>query len=65
MKAVELCRPGVRWAEVGNAVASVAEPAGFSVVRNFTGHGLGKLFHQAPALPHHAGSDIGGVMQPG
>ena len=65
MKAIELCRPGSRWADVGNAVASVAEPAGFSVVRNFYGHGVGKLFYQAPELPHHAGSDIGGVMQPG
>lgn len=65
MKAVELCGPGRRWADVGISVASVAEPAGFSVVRNFTGHGLGKLFRQAPDLPHHAGSDIGGVMQPG
>lgn len=65
MKAIELCRPGTRWAAVGNAVASVAEPAGFSVVRNFSGHGVGKLFYQAPALPHHAGSDIGGVMMPG
>lgn len=65
LKAIEICKPGMRWADVGNAVASVAEPAGFSVVRNFSGRGLGKLFQQAPELPHHAGSGIAGVMIPG
>ena len=65
MKAIGICKPGLRWAEVGNAVASVAEPAGFSVVRNFSGRGLGKLFEHAPELPHHAGSGVAGAMLPG
>ena len=42
-------RPGARLYEVGRAIQSHAEAAGFGVVRSFVGHGVGEEFHTAPA----------------
>jgi methionine aminopeptidase len=36
-----------------------------SVVRDYAGHGVGKLFHSDPAIPHYAGGQTHGVMKPG
>lgn len=46
-------RPGSRIRDIGRAIESVAEPAGFSVVREFIGHGIGDQFHTSLQIPHY------------
>jgi methionyl aminopeptidase len=44
--------PGCRVSDIGDAVVSIAHQRGFSVVREYVGHGLGRAFHQDPSIPH-------------
>ena len=46
-------RPGARLGDVGHAIQTHAEHAGFSVVREFCGHGIGKRFHEEPQVLHY------------
>lgn len=46
-------RPGSRISDIGAAIESVAQPAGFSVVREFIGHGIGDQFHTSLQIPHY------------
>jgi methionyl aminopeptidase len=48
MKAIEHCKPGAMYREIGNIISNVVEPQGLSVVRSYTGHGIGTTFHMAP-----------------
>lgn len=50
--AIDAITPGCRIAEVGKAVVATAKKAGFSVVEQYVGHGLGRKFHQRPNVPH-------------
>jgi methionyl aminopeptidase len=52
-KSIDQVRPGARLNEIGRAIQTHAEGAGFSVVRAFVGHGVGEEFHTAPAVPHY------------
>jgi methionyl aminopeptidase len=52
-KGIDQVRPGARLNEIGRAIQTHAEGAGFSVVRAFVGHGVGEEFHTAPAVPHY------------
>lgn len=58
-------RPGARLGDVGHAIQAVAEPAGFSVVRDFVGHGIGRGFHEAPQIPHYGEPGRGLRLLPG
>jgi methionyl aminopeptidase len=57
-------KPGARIGDIGKAIQEYAEGQGFSVVRDFVGHGIGKIFHTAPQVPHYAGKR-GERMEPG
>ncbi len=46
-------RPGARLGDIGHAIQTYAEQAGFSVVREFCGHGIGKRFHEEPQVLHY------------
>ena len=50
--ALEVIRAGVRLVEVSRAIQKVAESAGFSVVRQYTGHGIGATLHEEPQVPN-------------
>lgn len=52
-KAIEYCKPGAMYREVGNIISGHVEPLGLSVVRSYTGHGVGRIFHSAPLIPHY------------
>lgn len=54
MKAIEIVRPGVRYREIGNVIQKYVQPFGYSVVRSYCGHGIHRLFHTAPNVPHYA-----------
>ncbi len=53
MRGIEVVRPGATTGDIGYAIQSYAEAKGFSVVRDFCGHGLGRVFHTAPEILHY------------
>jgi methionyl aminopeptidase len=52
-KAIEAVRPGARVSDIGHAVQSHVEKFGFSVVREFVGHGIGSELHEEPQIPNY------------
>jgi methionyl aminopeptidase len=52
-KGIEKVRPGARLGDIGHAIQVFAEGQGFSVVREFCGHGIGKRFHEEPQVLHY------------
>ena len=50
---IEQVRPGNRLGDIGAAIQKHAEAAGFSVVREFCGHGIGRVFHEEPQVLHY------------
>lgn len=65
MRGIELCKPGATFGDVGHAIQSYVEPKGYSVVRDFCGHGLGRVFHMAPTVLHYGKPGTGPVMEEG
>jgi methionyl aminopeptidase len=52
-KGIEKVRPGARLGDIGHAIQVFAENAGYSVVREFCGHGIGRRFHEEPQVLHY------------
>jgi len=52
-RAIQACVPGQRLGDIGYAVQSHVEPLGFSVVRQFVGHGIGRKMHEEPHVPNY------------
>jgi methionyl aminopeptidase len=65
MRGIEAVKPGATLGDVGYAIQSFAEKNGFSVVREFCGHGLGRIFHTAPDVLHYGTPNTGLVLQEG
>ena len=65
MRSIRMVKPGVTLGDIGHAVQSYAEAARFSVVRDFTGHGLGRVFHAAPTVLHYGAPGEGLVLEEG
>lgn len=53
MEAIAAARPGNRIGDVGHAVQSYVEARGYSVVREYVGHGVGKEMHESPEVPNY------------
>jgi methionyl aminopeptidase len=62
---VEECRIGKRLFDIGHAVQTVAEQAGFSVVREYVGHGIGRAMHEDPNVPNYGLPNSGPKLEPG
>jgi len=58
-------RPGARLGDLGSAIQAHAEKHGFSVVREFCGHGIGRKFHEEPQVLHYGRPGTGLVLEPG
>ena len=58
-------RIGARIGDIGHAIQNHAEKHGFSVVRDFVGHGIGKVFHEDPQVPHYGEPGKGVRLEPG
>jgi len=58
-------RPGGRLGDIGHAIQRHAESHGYSVVQEFCGHGIGKVFHEDPQVLHYGKPGTGLVMEPG
>jgi methionine aminopeptidase len=52
-KGIEQVRPGAHLGDIGHAIQAFAEGHGFSVVREFCGHGIGRGFHEEPQVLHY------------
>jgi methionyl aminopeptidase len=58
-------RAGGRLSDIGNAIQQVAEGAGFSVVREYVGHGIGQALHEDPQIPNYGPPGRGPELRPG
>lgn len=52
-KAIELVRPGTRLGDIGHVIQTYAESNNYSVVREYCGHGIGRIFHEDPQVLHY------------
>ena len=64
-RAIEKCVPGNRLGDIGWAVQSHVEPMGYSVVRQFVGHGIGRAMHEEPHVPNYGEAGKGKRLSPG
>jgi len=65
MRGIEQARPGNTLGDVAHAIQSFAESHRFGVVRDFCGHGVGRLFHDAPEVVHAGNPGTGPELKPG
>ncbi len=64
-KGILAVRPGARLGDIGHAIQRHAEAHGFSVVREFCGHGIGRKFHEEPQVLHYGTPGTGVELKPG
>lgn len=64
-KAIALVKPGARLGDIGSVIQQYAESNYYSVVREYCGHGIGKVFHEDPQVLHYGRPNTGLVLQPG
>jgi methionyl aminopeptidase len=64
-KGIDEAKPGMRLSNISHAVQRYAESNGFSVVRELTGHGVGRDLHEAPDVPNFGRSGRGPILKPG
>jgi methionyl aminopeptidase len=62
---IEAVKPGAKIGDIGAAIQKHAEAQGFSVVRDFVGHGISKIFHTTPQIPHYGKAGKGKRLRPG
>ena len=62
---IRTVRPGASLGDIGHAIQTHAERAGFSVVREFCGHGIGRRFHEEPQVLHYGRPRTGMRLEPG
>lgn len=65
MRGIEAVRPGATLGDIGHAIQEYAEGHRFSVVRDFCGHGLGRVFHAPPSVMHFGKPSTGTKLEPG
>ncbi|CRG94211.1 methionine aminopeptidase 1b, putative [Plasmodium gallinaceum] len=65
MEAIKKCKPGMLYKNIGNIIDAYVSKKNFSVVRSYSGHGVGKLFHTNPTIPHFKKNKAVGIMKPG
>jgi methionyl aminopeptidase len=62
---IEAVRPGAHLGDVGHAIQSHTEAAGYSVVREYCGHGIGRIYHEDPQVLHYGEAGTGIELRPG
>jgi methionyl aminopeptidase len=65
MRGIAVVRPGATTGDIGHAIQSYAEANRYSVVRDFCGHGLGRIFHDAPSILHFGEPGEGVALREG
>ena len=64
-RGIAASRGGARIGEIGAAIQTYVEGEGFSVVREYVGHGVGRQMHEDPQIPNYGSPDSGAVLRPG
>ncbi|HKS93405.1 MAG TPA: type I methionyl aminopeptidase [Gammaproteobacteria bacterium] len=62
---IDLVKPGVQLGDIGHAIQRYAEEHGYSVVREYCGHGIGRVYHEDPQVLHYGTPGTGLELQPG
>lgn len=62
---IEMVKPGVQLGDIGHAIQQYAEKENFSVVREYCGHGIGKVFHEDPQVLHYGSPGTGLTLEAG
>jgi len=65
MKAIKILKPGLKLGDIGNKIQTYVEDKGFSVVKDFCGHGISKIFHEPPNILHYGEKNTGMELNPG
>ena len=65
MKAINILKPGIKLGDIGFEIQSYVEPKGFSVVRDFCGHGISNIFHEQPNVLHYGRKNTGIELESG
>ena len=65
MKSIKILKPGLKLGDIGHEIQTYVEAKGFSVVRDFCGHGLGDNFHEPPNILHYGKKNTGAELRPG
>ena len=65
MKSIKILKPGIKLGDIGNEIQTYVEALGFSVVRDFCGHGIGDKFHEPPNVLHYGKKNTGAELKPG
>ena len=64
-RAIRCVKPGSRLGDIGHAIQTFAEKQRFSVVREYCGHGIGRIFHDEPQIMHYGRPGTGIELKPG
>ena len=62
---IDLVKPGVRLGEIGHTIQHYAESHNYSVVREYCGHGIGRVFHEDPQILHYGQKETGLILEEG
>jgi len=62
---IEMVKPGIHLGDIGHAIQLHAESNNCSVVREYCGHGIGKVFHEDPQVLHYGDAGVGIILEPG
>jgi methionyl aminopeptidase len=62
---IEMVKPGIHLGDIGHVIQQHAEANNCSVVREYCGHGIGKVFHEEPQVLHYGSPGTGIVLEPG
>ena len=65
MRAIKILKPGIKLGDIGYEIQSFVEEKGFSVVRDFCGHGISNKFHEPPNILHYGKKNTGTDLIPG
>ena len=65
MRGIKILKPGIRLGDIGNEIQSFVEEKGYSVVRDFCGHGISTTFHEPPNILHYGKKNTGLDLRPG
>ena len=65
MKAITIIKPGTKLGDIGSTIQEHVESLGFSVVKDFCGHGIGTVFHKEPNILHYGKKNTGMELEPG
>ena len=65
INSIKILKPGVKLGDIGHEIQTYVEAKGFSVVRDFCGHGISDVFHEPPNVLHYGNKNTGKELTPG